>query len=69
MSDNRTEKKERKCCSDLPSDAHRTHICCDSCHEDCEAGYGDLLELDRGDALWVVCCNKANYLDGKRNTR
>lgn len=56
----------RKYCSDLPDD---THECCTSCHEDCDEGHTDLIEVEKDGVLWWVCCNKANLLDGKTSTR
>lgn len=39
--------------------------CCDSCHEDCDAGYGELMELEFAGGKGLVCCAIIRYLDKK----
>lgn len=30
--------------------------CCDSCHDDANEGWGDLLEVEMADGYYRVCC-------------
>ena len=38
--------------------------CCDSCHDDYEAGYADLLEFydHKGELMAELCCTKAKIV-------
>lgn len=51
-------------CSDL-SKMPAFPGCCDSCHDDADAGYGELIErYDDNDQLThIVCCKVAQWLD------
>lgn len=35
-------------------------LCCDTCHDDANVGYADMIEVEFGDGYYVVCCSMYN---------
>lgn len=68
-SDERGTERFPLTCLDLQAEGltmkdDRPARCCDSCHDDADHGWGDLMEFQMEDGRWVrVCCYVAADLD------